>query len=127
MITDMQAPKNVDEYIAGFPENVQAILGKLRNTVIKAAPEAEEIISYRMPAYKLNGILVYFAAFKNHISFFPTTSGIEVFRKELSAYKCSKGTVQFPLKGQLPWDLITAIVKFRVKENLQKAARMQIG
>jgi uncharacterized protein YdhG (YjbR/CyaY superfamily) len=125
MIITMEAPGNVDEYINLFPENVQTILRKLRNTVKKAAPDADEIISYQMPAYKLNGILVYFAAFKNHISFFPATSGIDAFRKELSAFKCSKGTVRFPLNGQLPWDLITAIVKFRVNENMQKGAKSE--
>ena len=122
MINENQLPKSVDEYIAGFPENVQDILQNLRIAIKNAAPEAHEAISYKMPAYKLNGILVYFAAFKNHISFFPTASGVEAFKKEISAYKWSKGTIQFPINKPLPWDLITMIVKFRVKENLKKAA-----
>ena len=93
---------------------------KLRQTIRKAAPEAEEVISYQMPAYKLQGMLVYFAAYKNHIGFYPTGSGIFAFKKELSIYECSKGTVRFPLDKPLPLGLIGKIVKFRVKENLEK-------
>jgi uncharacterized protein YdhG (YjbR/CyaY superfamily) len=115
MISKKQVPGSVEEYIAGFPDNIRVILNQLRDTVRNAAPEAEEVISYQMPAYKQNGIVVYFAAFKSHISFFPTASGIEAFRKELSAFRCSKGTVQFPIDNQLPIDLITAIVRYRVR------------
>ncbi len=114
-------PKNIDEYIAGYPPEVQEILQELRATIKKAAPEAEERISYQMPAFNLYGDLVYFGAFKNHISFFPTSSGIEKFKKELSAYEGSKGTVRFPLGRPIPFGLITKIVKFRVKENLSRA------
>ena len=116
----MKKPKDVDEYISDSAIEVQKILGQLRTTIRKTAPLAEEIISYGMPAYKLNGILVYFAPRKNHIGFYPTASGIEAFKKELSAYKWSKGAVQFPLDKPLPLGLISKIVKFRVKENLQR-------
>jgi uncharacterized protein YdhG (YjbR/CyaY superfamily) len=109
--------KTIDEYIQTFPENIQTILEKMRQTIRKAAPEAVETISYRMPAFKLNGILVYFAAAKNHIGFYPTASPIEVFKKELSPYKTSKGAIQFPLNMPVPWDLVEKIVKFRVKEK----------
>ncbi|HAH22526.1 MAG TPA: hypothetical protein DCL77_01960 [Prolixibacteraceae bacterium] len=113
--------KDIDQYIAGFPPEVQVMLEELRATIRNAAPEAMETISYQMPAFKLNGILVYFAAYKNHIGFYPTGSGIEHFKEEVSAYKSSKGTVQFPLNQPIPLDLITKIVKFRVKQNLEKA------
>ena len=114
-------PHNIDEYIAGFPNNVQEILQKIRATIRQAAPDAEEKISYQMPTFFLNGNLVHFAAFKKHIGFYPVPSGIEKFKKELSAYKGAKGSVQFPLDQPIPYDLITKIVKFRVKENLEKA------
>jgi uncharacterized protein YdhG (YjbR/CyaY superfamily) len=123
MIQVKKVPENVEEYIAGFPENIRVLLVQLRDTIRNAAPEAEEVISYKMPAYKLDGILVYFAAFKNHIGFFPTASGIEAFKKELSAFKCSKGTVQFPLNDKLPVGLITEIVRYRVRVNLEKASK----
>ena len=113
--------KNIDEYIAGFPQETQAILEQLRATIRKAAPGAEEVISYSMPAFRLHGILVYFAAFKNHIGFFPTSSGILAFKEELSNYAGGKGTVRFPLDKPLPFNLISEIVKFRVRENLNKA------
>jgi uncharacterized protein YdhG (YjbR/CyaY superfamily) len=114
-----EIPRNTDEYIAGFPENTQKMLNELRSAIRKAAPEAEETISYRMPAYRLNGVLVYFAAQKNHIGFYPTSSGVDAFREELSAYKTSKGAIQFPLDEPIPLKLVSAIVKFRVKENTQ--------
>lgn len=113
--------KNVDEYISGFPENVRALLEQMRTTIKKAAPQAEEVISYQMPAYKYFGILVYFAGYKNHIGFYPTASGIEVFKNELSMYKGAKGSVQFPLDKPLPVALITKIVKFKLNQNMQKA------
>jgi uncharacterized protein YdhG (YjbR/CyaY superfamily) len=113
--------KNVDEYIASFPENLRTLLEEMRTTIKKAAPKAEEVISYQMPAYKHLGILVYFAGYKNHIGFYPTASGIEAFKKELSIYKGAKGSVQFPLDKPLPSVLITKMVKFKLKENEQKA------
>ena len=114
-------PKNISEYIAGFPENIQASLEKVRLTIKKAAPKAEEMISYQIPAFKYHGVLVYFAGYKNHIGFYPTSSGIEAFRQEFSNYKWSKGAVQFPIDKPLPVSLISKIVKFRVKENVEKA------
>ena len=116
------APKNIDEYIAGFPNNVQEILEKIRMTIRTAAPDAEERISYQIPTFTLKGNLVHFAAFKNHIGFYPTSSGIEKFKNELSGYEGAKGTVRFPLDKPIPFDLIGKIVKFRVKENLERAA-----
>ena len=110
----------IDKYIDSFPEDTKKYLLKLRATVVKSAPNAEEVISYKMPAYKMNGILLYFAAFKNHIGFYPTTSAINAFRKELSIYKGAKGSVQFPLDKPLPIVLISKIVKFRVTENFEK-------
>jgi uncharacterized protein YdhG (YjbR/CyaY superfamily) len=112
--------KNIDEYIATFPENIQTILQELRQIIRDAAPEAEEAISYQMPAFKLKGNLVYFAVFKNHIGFFPTSSGVEKFKKELSGYKISKGTIRFPLDQPIPFKLVTKIVKYRVMENLSR-------
>jgi uncharacterized protein YdhG (YjbR/CyaY superfamily) len=112
--------KTIDEYINTFPEDVQIILKKMRHTIRKAAPEVSEVISYQMPGFKLNGSLVWFAAFKNHIGFYPTSSGIETFKNELSSYKNSKGAVQFPLDKPIPYDLVEKIVLFRVKENLAK-------
>lgn len=112
---------NVDNYIAGFPEGTQKILKKLRVAIKKAAPDAEELISYGIPTLRLNGNLVHFAAYQNHIGFYPAASGIAAFKEELSAYKGAKGSVQFPITEPLPLDLITRIVKFRVEENLRKA------
>jgi uncharacterized protein YdhG (YjbR/CyaY superfamily) len=112
--------KTIDEYINAFPEDIQIVLEKMRQTIRKAAPESIEAISYQMPGFKLNGSLVWFAAFKNHIGFYPTPSGIEFFKKELSPYKTSKGTVQFPLDKPVPYDLVKKIVLFRVNENLAK-------
>jgi len=112
---------NVDEYIAGFPGDIQKKLEQMRATISKAAPGAEETISYSMPAFKLKGILVYFAAFKNHIGFYPTASAIAAFKKEISKYKWSKGAIQFPTEMPLPLELVTEIVKFKVKANMDKA------
>ena len=111
----------MDDYIAGFPEDIQILLEDLRNTIRKAAPDAEEVLSYAMPAYKYHGMLLYFAAYKNHIGFYATPTGHAAFKKELSVYKEGKGSVQFPLDQPLPLDLIARIVKFRVKENLEIA------
>ena len=112
--------QNINEYIAAFPKQVQEILEKLRATIRKAAPGAEETINYAIPTFTLNGNLVHFAAFKNHIGFYPAPSGIEAFKKELSVYEGAKGSVQFPIDKPLPLGLVTKIVKFRVKENLEK-------
>ena len=109
--------KTIDEYIKDFPEEIQNILEKMRETIHETAPEATEAISYQIPTFKLNGNLVHFAAFKNHIGFFPTSSGITAFKKELSKYNTSRGTVQFPLGKPIPYGLVKKIVKFRVKEN----------
>ena len=115
--------KNIDEYIAGFPQDVQQVLEKIRATIRKAAPDAKEAINYGIPTFTLNGNLVHFAAFKNHIGFYPAPSGIEQFKDELSAYELAKGSVQFPLDQKIPYGLITKIVKVRVKENLEKPAK----
>jgi len=117
------APKTIDDYIAGFPEDVQLKLQKIRKTIRDAAPDAVEKISYQMPTFALEGNLVHFAAFKNHIGFYPAPRGIEAFQEELSAYQGGKGSVQFPLEQPVPYDLIRRIVVFRVKDNLEKAAR----
>jgi len=114
-------PTSIDEYIAACPKDVQKMLKELRKTIQAAAPDAVEKISYQIPTFYLKGNLVHFAAFKDHISFFPTSSGIEAFKKELSVYKGAKGTVQFRLDQPLPLTLIAKIVKFRVKENLKRA------
>jgi len=121
MGTSKKQFRTIDEYIKTFPNDVQSILEKMRQTIKKAAPEAVETISYQMPTFKLNGKnLVHFAAFKNHIGFYPIPSGIEAFKKELSSYKQGKGSVQFPIDKPIPYDLVEKIVKYRVKENLEK-------
>jgi uncharacterized protein YdhG (YjbR/CyaY superfamily) len=115
-------PKTVDEYIALFPLEVQERLQKIRTTIKKAAPKAEETISYQLPTFTLGGkYLIYFAAFKKHVSVYPAPRGAEVFKEELAKYKGGKGTVQFPLDKPIPFSLISRIVKFRVKEHLEKA------
>jgi uncharacterized protein YdhG (YjbR/CyaY superfamily) len=113
---------SIDEYIAAFPKNIQKKLEQLRRTISKAAPEAKEIINYGIPTFTLEGNLVHFAAYDSHIGFYPTPSGIEAFKKDLSPYKLSKGTVQIPLDQPLPLELISRIIQFRVKENLERAA-----
>lgn len=119
-MTDPAAPKNIDEYIAGFPEDVQELLEKVRATIREAAPDAEEAIKYQIPTFTLNGNLVHFAAFKNHIGFYPAPRGIEAFKDELSSYKGAKGSVQFSFGEPIPYDLISRIVKLRAQENLAK-------
>ncbi len=121
MTTNKTAPKNIDEYIADFPEDVQEILEKIRLTIRNAAPDAEETIKYQMPTFTLKGNLVHFAAYKKHIGLYPAPSGIEKFKDELSAYKGAKGSVRFPLNQPIPYNLIGEIVKFRVQENLERA------
>ncbi len=122
MQSQQAAFRAIDEYIATFPEDVQALLQAVRATIHAAAPDAEERISYQMPAFAQEGNLVYFAALKNHIGFYPTSSGIAAFQQELSAYESSKGAVKFPKDQPLPMELITRIVRFRVTENLNRAA-----
>ncbi|HWY30376.1 MAG TPA: DUF1801 domain-containing protein [Candidatus Acidoferrum sp.] len=112
---------DMDEYIGGFANDVHAILEKIRITIRKAAPSAKEKIGYGIPTFTLNGNLVHFAAFKRHIGFYPTPSGIKKFKQELSVYKGAKGSVQFPIDKPIPFGLISKIVKFRVQENLKKA------
>jgi uncharacterized protein YdhG (YjbR/CyaY superfamily) len=116
--------KTISEYVKTFPNDIQSILEKLRQTIRKAAPEAVESISYQMPTFKLNGkALVYFAAFKNHIGFYPIPSGVEAFRKELSPYKAGKGSVQFPIDKPMPYHLVRRMVLFRMKETQEKPGR----
>ena len=111
--------QSVDEYIGALPKNIQRLLKKIRSAIRKTVPGAEEVISYQMPAFKLNGkILVYYAAWQNHIGFYALPSGTAAFKKELSKYKIAKGSIQFPIDEPLPLQLILRIVKFRVKENL---------
>ena len=113
-----KTPKNIDEYIAGFPGETQIILEQIRATIRKAAPEAEETISYAIPTFTLNRkYLIYFAGFKSHIGMYPTPRGIKEFEEELSVYKRGKGSVQFPLKEPMPLDLIPKIVQFKGREN----------
>jgi len=116
-------PKNMDEYIGRYPKDVQGILKKIRATIRKAAPAATEAISYQIPTFKLGGNLVHFAAFADHISFFPTASGVTKFQKELEKYCTSKGTIQFSLDRPIPCELITKFTKFRVKENLERVKK----
>ncbi len=111
----------IDEYIAGFPEDIRPLLEQVRNVIKKVAPEAEECISWGMPTFKQNGNLVHFAGHKNHIGFYPAPSGIDAFKKELSDYKMSKGAVQFPLNKPIPLELIAKIVQYRVHENKEAA------
>lgn len=122
-LMETKKPENIDEYIGTFPNDVQEILEQVRMTIQKAAPEAKEKISYSMPAFEQNGIVVYFAAFKNHIGLYALPSGHGAFAEALSKYKSGKGSVQFPLKEPMPFDLITKIVHFRVKENLEKGKK----
>ena len=112
--------RTVDEYISSFSKPVQAVLSQVRSAIREAAPAAEEVISYNMPSFRLSGMLVYYAAYKNHIGFYPTPSGIEAFKKELAGYEGAKGSVQFPIDEPMPLALIKKIVKFRVKENLDQ-------
>lgn len=127
MKTEQAAATNIDMYIAGFPEETQKLLNQLRQLIKDTAPDAEEVISYQMPAYKYHGMLVYFAGYSKHIGFYPGASGIAAFKEELSVYKNAKGSVQFPLDQPLPVKLIERMVLFRVKENLEKANSKQKG
>ena len=120
MRTKHTAPQNIDEYIAGFPNDIQRILEKIRMTIRKAAPAAEETIKYQIPTFTLKGNLLSFAAYKKHIGFYPAPSGNEKFRNELSVYRAGKSSVRFPLDKPIPFDLISKIVKFRVREHLER-------
>ena len=120
MEENKNTPQSIDEYILKFPPEIQKILKMIRKVIKEAAPEAEEKISYKMPTFVLKGNLVYFAAFKNHIGFYPIPSGIAAFKAELAGYKQGKGSIQFPLDKPLPYDLISRIVKLRVVENIKK-------
>ncbi len=116
----MERPSSIDEYIAEFPKDVQAIMKQMRRVIRETAPGATEKISYGMPAFFQNGMLVWFGGHTNHIGFYPTGEGVAAFKNELSAYKTSKGAVQFPLDQPIPYDLIRKIVKHRVEENSKK-------
>jgi len=122
MIPNQEAPQTIDAYIAAFPDDVQTILQHIRRTIHEIAPEATEAIAYGMPTFRLHGNLVHFAAFKNHIGFYPVPSGMAAFQEELSAYKQGKGSARFPLDKPIPYDLIQRIVRFRVEENRAAAA-----
>ena len=119
----MEKYSNIDEYIACFPQSTRQILEELRLAIRKIVPEAEEAISYGIPTFKLKGNLVHFAAYKNHIGFYPGAAGIENFKEKLSSYNLSKGTVQFPIDKPIPYDLLIEILNFRVAQNLQKAGQ----
>jgi uncharacterized protein YdhG (YjbR/CyaY superfamily) len=116
-------PEAVDVYISGFPDHVQELLNEIRSIIRKAAPQARQGISYGIPTFKLNGYLVHFGAYEKHIGFYPTPSGIEHFKQELSLYEGGKGSIKFPLDQAIPWDLIRQIVEFRVAENIEKLNR----
>lgn len=113
--------ETIDDYISTFSPDIQEILSKIRKVIKEAAPDAKEKISYQMPTFALHGNLVHFAAFKNHIGFYPTPNGIDAFREELSVHKGAKGSIQFPLNQPMPYELISKIVKFRVAEDIKKA------
>jgi len=119
--TRRRTPKSIDEYIASFPPEVQAILERVRATIREAAPGAREVISYQIPAFTLNGVLVYFAAFRNHIGFYPPVRGNTSLERAISPYAGEKGNLRFPLNHPIPYRLIERIVKHRVKQNLAKA------
>ena len=116
----MKEYKDINELIAEFPDDIQLILEKIRATIQQAAPDAKEAIKYGMPTFVLNGNLVHFAAYKNHIGFYPAPTGIDAFIAELAQYRTGKGTIQFPIDKPIPYELITKVVKYRVKENLNK-------
>lgn len=121
MKTEPTKPENIDQYIAGFPPEVQALLQKVRMTIRKAAPEAEEAIKYQIPTFTLKGNLVFFAAYKKHIALYPAPKGTAELQKRLSGYKAAKSTLRFPLDKPVPFDLIAEILKFRLEEHLERA------
>jgi uncharacterized protein YdhG (YjbR/CyaY superfamily) len=112
--------KNVDDYIRRFPKSTQSLLQEIRKLILETAPGVEETISYNMPAYKYHGVLCYFAGYENHVGFYPTGTPIRFFEDELTVYQTSKGTVQFPLNKPIPKSLVKKMVKFKMKENLEK-------
>ncbi|HTX90421.1 MAG TPA: DUF1801 domain-containing protein [Anaerolineales bacterium] len=120
MKTEQRAAETIDEYIAGFPQEVQDVLEQIRSTIRKAAPDAQETIKYRMPTFTLNGNLVFFAAFKKHIGFYPAPTGIEEFKDDLAVYQGAKGSLRFPLDWPMPLDLIGRIVRYRVRTMKKK-------
>jgi len=122
---DRNKANSIDDYIAQFPKEIKERLQQMRATIRKTAPEAEEAMSYAMPTFKLNGNLVHFAGYKNHIGFYPAPDGIEAFKKEISKYTWAKGSVQFPHDEPLPLALVSKIVKFRVKQNKVKKIKNQ--
>jgi uncharacterized protein YdhG (YjbR/CyaY superfamily) len=121
-MTDRTAPRTIDEYIAAFPPEVQSILKKIRSTIKEAAPQAKEKISYKIPAFTLDGDLIYFAAFKKHIGIYPPVRGDAKLIKELSRYRGEKGNLKLPLDEPIPYALISRLVRFRVKEHRKKLA-----
>jgi uncharacterized protein YdhG (YjbR/CyaY superfamily) len=127
MAANKRGFKTIDQYIGTFPEDVRTILNELRRAIKEAAPEAEETINYQIPTFTLHGNLVHFAAFQNHIGFYPTPSGMEAFQKELSSYKGAKGSVQFPIDQPLPLTLIRRIVEYRVNENIERTHSKKHG
>src|SRR5258708_4307622 len=127
MRSEQSPPTTIDEYIASFPNDIQEVLQKIRTTIRTAAPDAEETIKYQMPTFTLNGNLVHFATFKKHIGFYPPVKGDEKLKNELSIYEGPKGSLKFPLDKPIPYDLISRIVKVRVRENLEKAAAREKG
>jgi uncharacterized protein YdhG (YjbR/CyaY superfamily) len=124
---DQSTPRNIDEYIAASPPDVQSILKKIRLTIREAAPQAKEMISYRMPAFTLNGVLIYFAAFKKHIGIYPPVRGDEKLNKKTARYKGETGNLKLPLDEPIPYELIRRIVRFRVKENRERAKSKRKG
>ncbi len=123
METDKATPKDIDEYIASFPADIQEILQKVRATIREAAPEAQETIKYGMPTFTMKGNLVSFAAYKQHIGVYPVPSGSDEFNRQVAVYKTEKSTARFPLDQPLPYELIADLVRYRVNENLERAAR----
>jgi uncharacterized protein YdhG (YjbR/CyaY superfamily) len=121
MAANKKTPKNIDEYVERFPKRVQVLLRQMRRTIRKAAPKAEETVSYGIPGFKLNGSLVWFAGYKRHVGFYPGSAAIAAFKRALSAYRSAKGSVQFPVDKPLPLALVSRIVKFRVEQNRSKA------
>lgn len=123
MLVTKQTFQTIDEYVKTFPKNIQKILGTVRQVIKKSAPAAEEAISYQIPTFKLNGNLVHFAAFKNHIGFYPGAEAVKIFQEEIASYKSSKGAIQFPIDKPMPLTLIRKIVEYRVKVNSSKDSK----
>lgn len=121
------AAKNIDEYIESFPDNVQKVLQKIRKTIRKAAPHAEETISYAIPTFKLNGNLIYFAGYQNHVSVYPRPRGVKEFEKDLAQYEGGKGTIRFPLDAVIPYELIARVTTYRVQQNTEQAKAKSAG